>query len=116
MSNNQNILEGLGLIEELDEQAGETITGGAQEVFTVTNKTKYDITYFVDGTSSKVQKPGQGLVWTTYKGGIIKFDTDGRKDYVVNKSYNLADGKKYEFQDDKSTAGNPYDINLYSVG
>ncbi|MEH2447305.1 MAG: hypothetical protein V7K18_16310 [Nostoc sp.] len=115
MSNNQNILEDFSLLEELDEQAGETITGG-YEVFTVTNKTKYNITYLVDGVSSKVQKPGQGLIWTAYKGGIIKFDTDSRDKYVQNKSYNLADGKKYEFQDNKSTPGNPYDINLYSVG
>lgn len=114
MSNNQNILEDFGLLEELDEQAGETITGG-YEVFTVTNKTKYDISYFLDGKLSKVEKPGQGLVWTTSKGGIIKFDTDSRDKYVQYKSYNLSDGKKYEFQDNKKTIGNPYDIDLYVV-
>ncbi|MHC5728044.1 MAG: hypothetical protein ACYT04_51475 [Nostoc sp.] len=117
MSKNQDILQGLGLVEELDEQAGETITGG-YEVFIVTNRTGYNIPYSVDGTKTLPQfaKPGASSVWTAYGGGIIKFDADGRAGYVQNKSYNLADGEKYEFQYNYSTPGNPYDIDLYRVG
>ncbi|PHM05957.1 hypothetical protein [Nostoc sp. 'Peltigera malacea cyanobiont' DB3992] len=114
MSNNQNILQGLGLVEELDEQAGETITGGA-EVFTVRNKTAYYIPYSVDGTQTKFPNPGDSAIWTAYSGGIIKFDKDSRAGYEDYKTYNLADGKVYEFQNNNSTPGNPYDIELYSV-
>ncbi|MHC5934643.1 hypothetical protein [Nostoc sp.] len=116
MSNNQDILQGFGLVEELDEQAGETISGG-YEVFTVTNRTGYNVSYLVDGTKTPAQfaKSGGSAVWTAYKGGIITFDADGRNNYVQNKSYNLADGGRYEFQYNTKTPGNPYDIDLYRV-
>ncbi|MDZ8189851.1 MAG: hypothetical protein RMX96_34080 [Nostoc sp. ChiSLP02] len=117
MSNNQNLLEGLGLLEELDEQAAETLTGG-YEVFTVRNKTKYSVVYYVDGTKSPgyASKPYNGAaVWTAYSGGIIKFDADGRSGYVQTKKYNLANGGVYEFRYNNSTPGNPYDINLYRI-
>ncbi|MEH1937229.1 MAG: hypothetical protein V7L14_26695 [Nostoc sp.] len=114
MSNNQSILQDLGLVEELDEQAGETLTGGV-EVFTVKNATGYYIPYTVDGTQTNYPNPGDSAIWTAYSGGIIRFDKDGRDGYEDYKTYNLADGKVYEFQDNKSTPGNPYDIDLYSV-
>lgn len=113
MLDNQNILQNLALVEELDEQAAETISGG-YEVFTLKNDTRYNITYIVDG-KKWLHKPGESWIWTAYSGGKITFDTDGRNDYVQNKSYNLANGGKYEFQDNKKTVGNPYDIELYSV-
>ncbi|MBN3898647.1 MAG: hypothetical protein V7L14_26690 [Nostoc sp.] len=117
MSNNQSILQDFGLVEELDEQAGETITGG-YEVFTITNRTGYNIPYSIDGTQTRSEfaKPGGSAVWTAYSGGIIKFDTDGRAGYVQTQSYNLSNGAKYEFQYNTKTPGNPYDINLYKVG
>ncbi|MEH2377243.1 hypothetical protein [Nostoc sp.] len=116
MSNNQDIFQGLGLVEELDEQAGETITGG-YEVFTITNRTGYNVSYLIDGTKTPAQyaKPNGSAVWTAYSGGIVKFDADGRAGYVQNKSYNLSNGSKYEFQYNYSTPGNPYDIELYKV-
>lgn len=83
-------------------------------MFTVKNKTQYDITHVLDGKSFK-QKPNESLIFTAYSGGIIKFDSDGRKDYVQNKSYNLSNGRTYEFQNNNSTPGNPYDIELYKV-
>lgn len=46
MPNNQNILEAFGLLEELDEQAGETTTGG-YDVFTIINKAIIDINSIV---------------------------------------------------------------------
>ncbi|MEH2416310.1 hypothetical protein [Nostoc sp.] len=113
MLNNQSYLQDFGLVEELDEQAGETITGG-YEVFTLKNATKYDITYVVDG-KSWLHKPNETWIWSPNGGGNIDFDTDSRSDYVQNKSYNLADGGTYEFQDNNYTRGNPYDIDLYTV-
>ncbi|MEH2377242.1 hypothetical protein [Nostoc sp.] len=117
MSNNQDILQGFGLVEELDEQAGETITGG-YEVFTVTNKTAYNVSYYIDGriTPAQYAKPGVSAVWTAYSGGIIKFDTDARAGYTKYKSSDLVNGGKYQFQNNNSTPGNPYDIDLYKVG
>jgi hypothetical protein len=113
MSNNQSVLQNLALVEELDEQAAETISGG-YEVFTVKNKTQYNITLVLDGKTF-LQKPNQEFIYTAYRGGKITFDTDGRNGYQQDKSYNLANGGKYEFQDNKWTRGNPYDIDLYSV-
>ncbi|MBN3947670.1 MAG: hypothetical protein HWQ38_14905 [Nostoc sp. NMS7] len=118
MSNNQDIFQGLGLVEELDEQAGETITGG-YEVFEVKNQTKYNVSYYLDGTKSPgyASKPYSGdAIWTAYSGGIIKFDADGRNGYTQYKTYNLANGGVYAFRDNNSTKGNPYDIELYKVG
>jgi hypothetical protein len=115
MLTNQSCLESFGLIEELDEQSAETISGG-YEVFQVKNKTGYNIPYTVDGKQTGDPAPGSDRIWTAYSGGIIEFDVDGRNDYNLFKKYNLADGGVYEFQDNKATVGNPYDIELYKVG
>ncbi|MBD2385192.1 hypothetical protein [Cylindrospermum sp. FACHB-282] len=112
--NNQSILQNFALVEEIDEQAAEIISGG-YEVFTIRNKTQYNITHVLDGKEF-LMKPNEEWIYTAYQGGTIKFDVDGRDDYNQSKSYNLSDGKIYEFQDNKYTAGNPYDIELYSVG
>ncbi|MEH2352603.1 hypothetical protein [Nostoc sp.] len=114
MLTNQSCLESFGLIEELDEQAAETISGG-YEVFEVKNKTGYNIPYTVDGTTTGDPSPGSDRIWTAYSGGIIEFDSDGRSGYELYKKYNLADGGVYEFQDNTTTIGNPYDIELYKV-
>ncbi|MEH2237648.1 hypothetical protein [Nostoc sp.] len=113
MLNNQNYLQDLGLLEELDEQSAETINGG-YEVFTIRNKTGYNINFFLDNTSF-TQSPNDANVYTASSGGIIEFDTDGRNDYKQFQKYDLANGGVYEFQDNKNTPGNPYDIDLYSV-
>ncbi|MDJ0898025.1 MAG: hypothetical protein QNJ55_04380 [Xenococcus sp. MO_188.B8] len=104
------------LFMELDEKDGEKVSGG-YEVFTINNETQYDINYFVDGklTKPKFAKPGSSSVWTAYDGGIIEFDTDGRNDYKQWKKYDLSDGGVYAFRDNKSTPGNPYDIELYKI-
>lgn len=112
--NNQSILQNFGLVEELDEQAAEIISGG-YEVFTIRNKTQYNITHVLDGTAFLI-KPNETWRYTAYQGGIIQLDTDGRDAYKEFKSYNLSDGEIYEFQDNNYTAGNPYDIDLYRVG
>ncbi|MEH2253227.1 hypothetical protein [Nostoc sp.] len=115
MLNNQSYLKDLGLVEELDQEAAETISGGGYEVFEVRNKTGYNVSYTVDGTRTNYPQPGSDRIWTAYGGGIIEFDTDGRNDYKQIQKYNLANGGVYEFQDNKTTVGNPYDIELYRV-
>ncbi|BAZ40316.1 hypothetical protein NIES4101_62770 [Calothrix sp. NIES-4101] len=112
MLNNQSVLE-LGLVEEIDEQAAETISGG-YEVFTIKNKTNYDITYILDGKSF-LHKPNEEWIWTAYSGGKITFDTDGRNAYKQDQSYNLSNGRTYEFQNNNYTPGNPWDLDLYTV-
>jgi hypothetical protein len=101
------------LLVDLNEEDAETISGG-YEVFTVKNKTNYNVGYSVDN-KSWTHKPNESWIWTAHSGGTIKFDVDGRADVTHYKSYNLANGGIYEFQDNKSTSGNPYDIELYSV-
>ena len=117
MSSNQSLLQEFDLVEELNEQAAEIISGG-YEVFTIKNETKYNVDYSVDDKQTKSQyaKPNTSSVWTAYKGGIIEFDIDGRNDYKELKKYNLADGGVYAFRDNKATKGNPYDIDLYRIG
>lgn len=108
----QNLQE-FDLVEELNEQAAETISGG-YEVFTIRNKTKFNITYTLDG-KKWLHKPNESWIWTAYKGGKIKFDADGRNNYNQSQSYNLSNGKVYEFQNNNYTPGNPYDLDLYHV-
>ncbi len=114
MLTNQSCLKSFGLIEELDEQAAETISGG-YEVFEVKNKTGYNIPYTVDGKTTGDPSPGSDRIWTAYSGGIIEFDADGRTGYQLYKKYDLVEGGVYEFQDNIKTDGNPYDIDLYRV-
>jgi hypothetical protein len=113
MLDTQSLWSDFGVVEELSESAAETISGG-YEVFTIYNKTNYNITHVIDGKAFNIN-PNQGFIYTAYSGGIVKFDADSRNNYVQNKSYNLSNGSVYQYQDDKSTPGNPYDINLYKV-
>lgn len=115
MLQNQTNLQEFDLVEEINEQAAETISGG-YEVFTIKNQTKYNIPYSVDGGKWWGHKPNHKWIWTAYKGGTIKFDTDMRKGYVKHKTYNLANGGVYAFRDNKSTKGNPYDVDLHRIG
>lgn len=112
---NNNLFSAVNLVEDLDNKAAETISGG-YEVFTIRNRTSNsDITYYVDGTISRTLAPGEDTEWTAYSGGIIEFDQDNRSDVYASKTYDLANGGIYEFQDNGTTPGNPYDIDLYSV-
>ncbi|MEH2352604.1 hypothetical protein [Nostoc sp.] len=115
MLNNQSYLECFGLIEELDEQATETISGG-YEVFEVRNKTGYDIPYGIDGSVVGNLAPESSRIYTIYGGGglTIEFDVDISTDYKQLKKCTLTNGV-YEFQYNLSTAY-PYDIELYFVG
>ncbi|MEH1945667.1 MAG: hypothetical protein V7K77_01530 [Nostoc sp.] len=114
MTSNQSCLESFGLIEELDEQATETISGG-YGVFEIKNKTVYSVPYAIDGTTIGDPAPSSDRIWTTYSGDrlTIEFDADVRTDYIKLKKYTLTDGV-YEFQNNLNT-DNPYDIDLYSV-
>jgi hypothetical protein len=110
--NNQSILQNIALVEQIDEQAAEIISGGAER-FLVRNKTKYRIRYIVDGAVSEM-RPGESDRWISDRGGKITFDIDGGPG-LTKKSYNLSDRKIYEFQDNRYTS-DPNDINLYKVG
>lgn len=116
MSNIDKILEitctNHDLFVDLNEKDAEKVSGG-YEVFTIYNDTKYNVWYKVDG-KSWTHKPGEKWIWTAYKKGIIKFDQDGRSEVKSYKKYNLANGGVYRFKDNKTTTGNPYDIELYS--
>ncbi|MBS9385640.1 hypothetical protein VB638_15530 [Dolichospermum sp. UHCC 0684] len=114
--NNQSILQNFGLVQEIDEQAAEIISGG-YERFTIKNETEGNIYYYVDGTRTKREfaKPGTSSVWTTFGKGTIKFDTDERDDVINWKEYNLDSGRVYAFRENKSTS-DPFDIELYAVG
>ncbi|MEH2228170.1 MAG: hypothetical protein V7K71_00790 [Nostoc sp.] len=57
----QAVLESFGLIEEIDEQAAETISGG-YKVFEVKNKTVYNIPYTVDGKTTGDPAPGSDRI------------------------------------------------------
>lgn len=115
MLQNQTNLQEFDLVEEINEQAAETISGG-YEVFTIKNQTKFNVSYSVDGIRTKRPKPGASSVWTIRTGGRVKFDTDVRKGVKIMKEYNLANGGLYAFRDNKATKGNPHDIELYRIG
>ncbi|MBW4455812.1 MAG: hypothetical protein KME55_25660 [Nostoc indistinguendum CM1-VF10] len=112
MLTNQSCLESFGLIEELDEHAAETISGG-YEVFTIKNTVGFDVNFSLDDTPFTLPA-NETWYYTAYSGGIVEFDSDKRGGYELYKEYDLAEGGVYEFQDDPSP-GNPYDFNLYTV-
>ncbi len=109
MSSNQGLWADFGAVEELTEQAAETISGGA-EVFSIYNATDASISYNLDGYSLRLEA-GQELVYTTQGDGIITFDKDTRSGFQA-KSYNLDSGVSYAFLPNNLTAGNPYDLDL----
>ena len=109
---NQSLLPDFGLVEELDEYAAETLSGG-YELLTIRNKTVYDITHVLYGASF-LMKPNETWIYTGHSEAIIEFDADIRDDVQEWKKYKLTNGV-YEFQDDPSPE-NPYDIELYWVG
>ena len=120
MTSTSNLLESTfanqDLFVDLTQKDAETISGG-YEVFQIKNNTKYNITHILDGHKDKpfLMKPGETWTYTAHQGGNIEFDVDSRNEYQLTKKYNLSNGGVYEFQDNKSTPGNPYDIELYSV-
>ena len=114
LQNNQSILQNFGLGEELDEQSAEIISGGVRERFTIMNSTNDWIYYTLDGKRARL-KPHGDTTWTTGKGGRIRFDYDTAKPGIQPKSYNLSNGKIYEFKPNRRTPYR-YDIDLYRVG
>ena len=111
--NNQSILQNFGLVEEINEQSAEIISGGV-EVFTIRNATPYSLDFTMDGTLYSLQS-GSSITHTTYYGGQIQFDNDRRVDYYSINSYDLEDGKIYDFHENFFIYGNPYGIDLYRV-
>lgn len=110
MSSNQSLWADFGVVEELTEQAAETISGGATEVFSIFNNTNANVPIVIDGNLFGLQS-GQVGTFTAIGGGIITFDDDFRAG-ITSKSYDLSDGGSYVFEPNQSTA-DIYDINLY---
>ena len=106
--NNQNILQNFGLVEEIDEQFAEIISGGKE--FTVKNNTSRFIYHRLDNSYHLIT-PGEERKYTSDP-GIIEFDADKRFFYYKPKSMQLDDRGTYEFKDNPS---NPYDTNLIPV-
>ena len=98
--NNQSILQNFGLVEEIDEQAAEIISGG-YETFTIKNSTNNRISYTVDGVQYTI-RPGQEQTIGTNLGGKIRFDSDSTNETVNLKGYDLSDSGKYEFLPDSN--------------
>jgi hypothetical protein len=107
--NNQSILESFGLVEELDEQAAEIISGGLER-FSIKNETQNPIYYTLDGVRSVI-KPGQEHRIRTDLGGDIRFDGDSRDTVVRPKGYDLRDSGRYVFY--STATNNPNKIDLY---
>jgi hypothetical protein len=109
MSSNQGLWADFGVVEELTEQAAETISGGA-ESFTIVNNTNANIPFTIDGYLFGLQ-PGYEGTFATTGNGIIVFDRDVQSGIQAN-SYDLDDGGRYVFLADGRTATNPYDFDL----
>jgi hypothetical protein len=107
--NNQSILQNFGLVEAIDEQAAEIISGGAEK-FSIRNETQNRISYTVDGVRSTIQ-PGQEHRIRTDLGGNIRFDRDNRDEVVRPKGYDLRDSGRYAFY--SNATNNPNKIDLY---
>ena len=117
MSNTSTMLEinteKQDLFVDLNGKDAETVSVGARERFTIYNQTSLRIPYVVDG--KRTTRPYGNSVWTTYRGGIIKFDYDFGRPGVQSRPYNLANGGKYAFRYNTNTPY-AYDIELYRIG
>jgi hypothetical protein len=109
MSSNQGLWADFGVVEELTEQAAETISGGAESFF-LYNGTNITVNFNLDGDLWSFE-PYAGATLFTSGNGIISFDEDVRAG-IQSKSYNLADGGSYGFGVNLDTASNPYDLDL----
>ncbi|MFN6461498.1 MAG: hypothetical protein RMZ41_006570 [Nostoc sp. DedVER02] len=108
--NNQSILQNFALVEELDEQAAEIISGGTNKSkrFTIKNNTNVGILYTLDGVVWYID-PGKTQNFNTKYDGKMSFDKDIREPEINVQKESLKDGKAYQFI---SSAGNSDMIEL----
>ncbi|MDB9436387.1 hypothetical protein PN450_06110 [Dolichospermum lemmermannii CS-548] len=92
--NNQSILQSFGLVEEIDEQSAEVISGG--KMFTIVNNTSNNVGYSLDDVPMLIQ-PGNQQNFDTEFGGVIVFDKDINPNAINVKRKELKDGKTYQF-------------------
>ena len=113
--NNQSILQNFGLVEEIDEQAAEIISGGS---VTIRNRIDRFVLYRLDGSTNTVRlEPGQEITLpvNNCNGGRIDFDMYAASpNLLLYKPYTMADGQRYEFQRNSDTARCD-DIDMYPV-
>lgn len=109
--NNQSILQNFGLVEEIDEQTAEIISGGKSKKFTIKNNTTNAIDYTIDDVKWNIAPGGTNNIYTDYR-GKVSFDKDTRANEINVGRESLKDGQNYEF---KLDAGNPDIINLSKI-
>lgn len=112
MSSNQGLWADFGAVEELTEQAAETISGGA-EAFVLGNGTNNIVNFSLDGNLYGL-KPNEVAIFATSGNGIISFDEDFSTG-IQAKAYNLDDGGRYIFGSNLNVAGNAYGIDMRSI-
>lgn len=112
MSSDRGLWADFGAVEELTEQAAETISGGA-ESFVLGNGTNGIVNFSLDGNLFGL-KPNEVAIFATSGNGIISFDEDFSTGLQA-KSYNLDDGGRYIFGFNLNVAGNPYAIDMRSI-
>ncbi len=112
MSSNRGLWSDFGVVEELTEQAAETISGGAESFF-LYNGTDSPINFNLDGDLWRFE-PYAGATLFTSGNGIIAFDEEFSSGLQA-KSYNLDDGGRYVFGSNLNIAGNAYGIDMRSI-
>ena len=112
--NNQSILQNFGLVEEIDEQAAEIISGGC---VTLRNTIDRFVLYRLDGSTDIMSlEPGQEI---HLEGNNVVRNIDfdmyaGSPSLLSYVPDHLCDGQTYEFRRNFSTA-HPDDIDMYPV-
>jgi hypothetical protein len=111
--NNQSILQNFALVEEINEQAAEVISGGS---VTIRNTIGRFVLYRLDGsTQTNRLEPGQEINLPANDGRRIEFDMYAESPtLLLYRPYTLADGQRYEFQSNNDTARRD-DIDIYPV-
>lgn len=113
MLKDKSILDKFDLVEPLNNRDAEVISGGL-ESFQIKNTLGRDVIYSIDG-ADYTQKKDSTVTWVTTGKGTISFDASFESGYQ-DKTYNLTDNRRYEFQYDSETWWNSDDFELYFIG
>ncbi|MFN6461497.1 MAG: hypothetical protein RMZ41_006565 [Nostoc sp. DedVER02] len=95
--NNQSILESFGLVEELNEQAAEIISGGVIN-FTVENATSRFVWHRLNNSTNVITPGEKRTCASNTNPGIIEFDANPRLFGIQLTSKEVVAGGTYKFQ------------------
>jgi len=112
--NNQSILQNFGLVEEIDEQAAEIISGG---FVTIRNTIDRFVLYRLDGSTNTSSLQAGQEIHLEGNNVVRNIDFDMYAGSPIRLRYipdHLCDGQTYEFRRNLSTA-DPDDIDLYPI-